>query len=142
MPMHAAAETSTLIAVCFRCQARFRGPEPLSCPGCGGAVILEMQGFARAASVVEIHSAGQGEPSEETPAGGPSFLPGVHVAPQARERLAQTGEFALAPRLGGGTSVHASARRRRERRDSGLALKLLSMAALLATFAFFLQAAH
>jgi hypothetical protein len=124
--MHAAAEVPKLFATCFRCHARFVGAEPSSCPGCGGAVILEMDGL---------------RPGDEgvKGAGGPSYLPGVHIKLQPERRRELAARCGVVARCGGGTSLHAAARR--ARRDVW-AVKLVSMAALLATFAFFLQSAH
>jgi hypothetical protein len=133
--MHAAAELPRLIATCFRCHARFAGAEPAACPGCGGAVILEVDDRDEVA-------AGSAHAAEASRGGSPAYLPGVHVKlePERRKALAARCGGAAA-RSGGGTSVHARLPARTPRRDVW-AVKLVSMAALLATFALFLQGAH
>jgi hypothetical protein len=142
MSMQAAAEIPTLIAICFRCRARFAGAEPSACPGCGGAVILELDGWGQVRENLVVQA--------EDPAPGgdrPSYLPGVHIklAPAQREKLAARCTPRGAVRTGGGTSVHASrasAATQAPRQGGGWAVTLMSMAALLATFALFLQSAH
>ncbi len=131
--MQAAAATPTLFAICFRCHARYAESAPSACPGCGGAVILEMAQERPDAESLE-EDGFEPQPASD----GLSHLPGVHVKLAPREREALALACRDATRRGGGTSVHA----RGARGEGGWAVKLVSMAALLATFAFFLQSAH
>jgi hypothetical protein len=132
--MHAAAQLPRLFATCFRCHARFAGAEPAACPGCGGAVILEVDDRDEVA-------AGPAQAAEGSRGGRPAYLPGVHVKLEPERRRVLAARCGAAARSGGGTSVHARPPARTPRRDVW-AVKLVSMAALLATFAFFLQGAH
>lgn len=144
--MQSAAGTKTLIATCFRCQARFSEAAPAACPGCGGGVILEMERGAAGASVRPDSVAAERAPTRAGPEAAPPFLPGVHIKRGASARWGGAGAAQSGARVrrGGGTSIHAprSARPRGSERRGGLALRFLSMAAVMATFAVMLQGLH
>lgn len=138
--------SSLLIATCYRCERAFAADDLRRCPSCGGGAIVKAAGTEGGAGAESVAAASALPAPRAGDAFSPRrhcegvFLPGVHA--KAARRLVEEGRggpIASNPRPRGGTSVYGV---RRKRREGAWAVGILPVAAVLASFAVFLQGVH